>query len=442
MLLYRSLSFSQFVDLKPASNSTSPASAAWSFTQFVLSRFRADRCSQVAASLTFTTLLALVPLMTIVLNLVSIFPLFSGLVAKLREFILANLLPQSSAKLIGIYMQQFSDNASRLTVLGGFFLGVAAVMLLYTIDRTFNRIWRIARPRPLLHRLVGYISVLMVWPVFIGISLTLTSYLLSFSLDATRSVPGFKLILLAFLPLLLTTLAFSWLYFRIPNRPVRVLHALIGGCIAAILFELMKRGFAAYITNFPSYKLIYGAFASLPVFLLWLYLSWIVILLGAEIAASLHYVEGGAWKSSPDPEQRFFDALRVLRAMFSAHSAGKRYLGSREIQASVPLGLDRIEHLLDEFAAAGFVRRLPGSEHYALQRTDETTLADVYRLVVLEGIPLLREFRPADFQLQRLMREISDGREALLNRSLAREFSTAARNEPTRSAESILDKFK
>jgi membrane protein len=443
MLLYRSLSFSQFIDLKPIPNFSSRAASVWAFMRFVMSRFRRDHCSQVAASLTFTTLLALVPLITIVLNFVGKFPAFAGMITKVRDFITANLLPQSSAKLIGVYMQQFSDNASRLTLLGGFFLAVTAFMLLYTIDRTFNRVWRVTRPRPLLVRAMGYISVLLVWPLFIGFSLTLTSYLLSFSLDATKSMPLIKLFLLGLLPLLLTTLAFSWLYFKIPNRPVKFTHALIGGLVAALLFELMKRGFAAYVTNFPTYKLIYGAFASLPVFLLWLYLSWVVILLGAEISASLHYLEGGAWKSNPSPEQRLYDALRALHAMYGAHVAGKRYLAPKDVQAMVPLGLDRIEHMLGDFAAAGIVRHLPGSDHYALDQPGQKTLADVYRLIVLGNRGETQKFHPANAYLQQVMRNIAYDRAQYMNTNLEQIFTAMPGGKIfVKAADSILGEFK
>jgi membrane protein len=443
MLLYRSLTFSLSINLKPNPNLSATALSTWDFTRFVLSRFRRDHCSQVAASLTFTTLLALVPLVTIVLNIVGKFPAFAGLIAKVRDFITANLLPQSSAKLIGVYMQQFSDNASRLTLLGGFFLAVTAIMLLYTIDRTFNRVWRVSRPRPLLRRALGYLSVLLVWPLFIGFSLTLTSYLLSFSLDATKSMPVVKLFLLGLLPLLLTTLAFSWLYFKIPNRAVRFSHALIGGTIAALLFELMKRGFATYVTNFPTYKLIYGAFASLPVFLLWLYLSWVVILLGAEIAASLHYLEGGAWKSNPSPEQRLYDALRALHAMRGAHLTGKRYLAPKDLQTLVPLGLDRIEHMLADFASAGIVRQLSGSDHYVFDQVAQKTLADVYRLIVLGQNGEGQNFHPANAHLVKIMRNLADDRAAQMNISLEALFSTMPDGTPSvRDADSILGEFK
>lgn len=427
MLLYRSFSVSHLLDLNLAPNIPDYALSLWRFARYVLSRFRRDQCSQVASSLTFTTLLALVPLITIVLSFVGMFPALSGLVGKLREFILANLLPQSSAKLIGVYMQQFSDNASKLTFLGGFFLAITAIMLLVTIDRTFNRIWRVSRPRPWLRRVIGYLSVLLVWPVFIGISLTVTSYLISFSLDAARGLPSFKYFLLGFLPWLLTTLAFAWLYFKIPNRAVRFSHALIGGCIAAILFELMKRGFAAYVTNFPTYKLIYGAFASLPVFLIWLYLSWLVILLGAEISASLHYLQGGAWKSHPSPEQRLYDALRALRGMYWAHQDGKRYLRPQDLQALVPLGVDRIEHLLDDLAAAGIVRQLAGSDHYVLEKPAEIQLAAVYRLIVLGHHSDQQVLQPADPPLQNLIEATRENKPGQMVTNLETIFSAMPR---------------
>lgn len=339
-------------------------------------------------------------------------------------------------------MQQFSDNASHLTLLGGLFLAVTAVMLLYTIDRTFNRIWRVSRPRPLLRRLVGYASVLIVWPVFIGMSLTLTSYLLSLSLDAAKGLPVVKRTLLAILPILLTTLAFTWLYFKIPNRAVRISHALAGGFLAAILFELMKRGFAIYVTSFPSYKLIYGAFASLPVFLLWLYLSWMVILLGAEISASLHYLEGGAWKSEAGPEQRLYDTLRVLRAMHAAHRAGKRYLGPPDLQAVVPLGLDRVEQMLAELASAGIVRRMAGGDHYALERPSEKILADIYRLVVLGNNQGRQTFRVADPQIQHLMDKIRDDTGGQLNINLEQIFSAMPLTVEAQWPDSSIGEFK
>jgi membrane protein len=300
----------------------------------------------------------------------------------------------------------------------------------------------VSRPRPILRRLAGYASVLLVWPIFIGISLTLTSYLVGISLDATKSLPSVKHFLIVLLPLLLTTVAFAWLYFKIPNRAVRFSHALIGGLVAAILFELMKRGFAAYVTNFPAYKLIYGAFASLPVFLLWLYLSWIVILLGAEIAASLHYLEGGAWKASSGPEQRLYDTLRVLRAMYSAHRNGKRYLGPKELQALIPLGLDRLENMMAELAGAGIIRPLAGSQHYALSRTNEILLADIYRLVVLDNAKGKLALKPADSQLQVIMGKIRDDREKNQTMTLEEIFSAMPLAEAGQWPDSSLGEFK
>jgi membrane protein len=394
------------------------------FARFVGSRFREDRCSQVASSLTFTTLLALVPLVTIVLNFISVFPLFSGFLAKMREFILANLLPQTATKLISVYLQQFSDNASRLTALGGFFLAVAALMLIYTIDRTFNRIWRVSRPPPLLQRLLGYAAVLLVWPIFIGMSLTLTSYLVSFSLGMAKGLPTAQMLLLRITPMVLTTLAFALLYYKIPNRPVLAKHALAGGFCAALLFEIMKRSFASYIASFPTYKLIYGAFSSVPIFLLWLYFSWLVILLGAEISASLHYVYGGAWRLHHHPAQQVYDALRVLRSMFYSQLNGKRYLSPTDIQSQVPLGMDRLEDMLDRMDAARIVRRLPGSDHYVLDKAGSVTLAEVYKLFLLGRHEERRALQPADAQLQPVMENIAHAVDANLTLTLEQVFTT------------------
>ncbi len=396
---------------------------AWGFSRFVINRFRQDRCSQVAASLTFTTLLALVPLITIALNFISRFPLFGSFIGKIREFILANFLPESATKIISVYMQQFADNASRLTAVGLIFLAVTAVMLMVTIDRIFNQIWRVARPRPLPRRLMGYATVLIVWPVFIGMSLTLTSYLVSFSLGLAKGLPTASMLLLRVTPVLLTTLAFALLYYKVPNRRVKPRHALLGGLVAAVLFELMKRGFGAYVAHFPSYKLIYGAFSSLPIFLLWMYFSWVVILLGAEITASMQYLAGQAWKSRDNPAQRLYDALRLLRAMMLAHDGGRRYFSPADVQAMVSLGEDRVEALLRELALAGVVRRLPGSRHFEFTRAHETTLADIYRLFLFGQLGTHEAFTPPDDDLAPVMQRMASGVDAKLDQTLAQLFA-------------------
>lgn len=262
------------------------------FVRFLARRFGEEDLDQVASSLTFTTLLALVPLITIVITVISAFPVFGVVVDSLRTFILANFVPGAASRLITVYMQQFADKASRLTTLGIGALAVTAIILMLTIDRVFNRIWRVPRQRPLLRRIVVYCMVLTVGPVLIGASLYATSWLIRSSLGILKlgAAGGFLFHTSA---IVFTCLAITFLYRTVPNRRVALADAAIGGVLAGLAFEGMKAGFTHFVTRFGSYKLVYGAFASVPVFLLWIYLSWIVVLAGAVITASLPYLRSG-----------------------------------------------------------------------------------------------------------------------------------------------------
>jgi membrane protein len=261
-------------------------------------RFGEDRCVQVASSLTFTTLLALVPIITVMLTVVSAFPVFKSLVGHVQMHVMQNMLPRS-VDLVATYAEQFSDNATRLTTLGVVFLGVTALLTMLTIDTAFNTIWRVSRPRPLLKRLLAYCTVLTVGPLLIGASLSLTSYLLTQSLGLINRVPGMASALLEFVPVLLTSAAFALLYFAVPNRPVLKRDALVGGISAGVGFEAMKHGFGFFITHFPTYTLVYGAFAAMPIFLLWINLSWLIIIGGAVLVAALP-----EWRERADVSRR------------------------------------------------------------------------------------------------------------------------------------------
>jgi membrane protein len=247
-------------------------------------RFQEERCPQIAASLAFTTLLAIVPIITVALTAISAFPAFRGLLQHVERFLVRTMLPESAAMVAG-YAEQFAANAARLTTLGIALIFVTAVIVLLTIDRAFNQIWRVPRPRGLVPRLVVYWALLTVGPPLIGASLALTSWLVSQSLGIVKDTPLAAEVMLDVVPVLLTACAFTLAYIAIPNRRVRVRDALAGGVAAAVAFEATKHGFAFFIAQFPTYKLVYGAFASVPIFLLWIYLSWVVVLLGAVMAA-------------------------------------------------------------------------------------------------------------------------------------------------------------
>ena len=256
------------------------------FVRLAWARFSEERCLQIASSLTFTVLLAIVPIITVVLTVISAFPVFGRLLQYLEGFLVRYMLPESATAVAG-YAEQFAENAARLTSFGVAFLFVTAIIVLLTIDRAFNQIWRVPRPRGTVQRILIYWALLTVGPPLVGASLALTSWLLRRSAGLVAGAPMVEEAMLTIAPILLTGLAFAFAYATVPNRRVRVGDALIGGFVAALAFEAMKHGFAFYIAQFPTYRLVYGAFSAVPIFLLWIYLSWVVVLLGAVTAAVL-----------------------------------------------------------------------------------------------------------------------------------------------------------
>ena len=250
-------------------------------------RFREERCAQAAASLAFTTLLALVPLLTVSLLLISQFDLFSGLGTALRNFLLGNQLPEKAGKIIAAYALQFSHKTGRLPLFGMAMLVLTAVLLMLSIDRVFGQIWRVKQPRPLLKRLALYLGGLVVGPVVLGACVAVATYLMTASLGLVNEPKWMTDLILKALPALLLAALCALIYYVMPNRPVRMPHAMLGGAVAALGFALLQRGFAVYLKAFPNYALIYGAFATVPIFLVWLYLCWLVVLAGALTAAVL-----------------------------------------------------------------------------------------------------------------------------------------------------------
>jgi membrane protein len=371
--------------------------------RIVLRRFNEDRCMQIASSLTYTSLLSIVPMVTVALTVIAAFPAFGQVTAALQTFILANLVP-ASADVIANYTQQFSTNAAKLTAVGIVFLVVTAVMLLLTIDRAFNDIWRIKRPRPVVQRLFVYWTLLTVGPVLIGASLTLTSWLVGQAVGLVRDVPGAGVVLLSVVPVLLTSVAFAMLYVAMPNRRIALRDAALGGVLAGVAFEVMKRSFAFYVAQFPTYTLVYGAFATLPVFLLWIYLSWLVVIFGAVFVAALPEWRAAAGQRRPAPGSNFFDALQLLKMLWYAHQTGQPVTLS-ELLAAATVRIESVEDILDTMLSAGWVRRtLPNG--WVLHRDATTiTVEDVFQMFVFRGDAHLPG-READAELETFVHEI------------------------------------
>jgi len=351
------------------------------FVVLVYRRFKEERCFQLCGSLTFTTLLALVPLITIMLTVVTAFPVFNDIVATLRSFATVNLVPEASSNLISIYMQQFSDNAARLTALGIVLLAVTSIMLMLTIDRAFNTIWRVKRPRPLIQRVLIYWSVLTIGPLLVGGSLSLTSWLVTQSMGLGKQAPELTIAVLKLVPLMLTSVAFGFLYRTVPNRQVTVLDAAVGGIIAAFAFEAMKIGFGHFVARIATYKLVYGTFASLPIFLMWIYLSWVVVVFASVITAVLPYWRTGGVLLKQPPGAQFVEAVEILKMLYRAYADG-RVLNLQQLRMAVKLSWEDAETILDKLVAAGWVAKLQGNGWVLARDAGVIRVGDVFRMFV------------------------------------------------------------
>lgn len=392
------------------------------FVRMAWRRFHEERCLQVASSLTFTALLATVPIITVALTMISAFPVFRELMQHVQQFLVKNMLPES-AETIAVYAEQFADNAARLTAVGILFLFVTAMIVLQTIDRALNQIWRVPRPRTAVQRAFIYWALLTVGPLLIGASLSLTSWLVSQSLGLVKDVPLAGEALLKVVPIGLTGLAFSLLYIALPNRRVLVRDALSGGFLAALAFEGMKHGFAFYVTHFPTHKLVYGAFASVPVFLLWIYLSWLVVLFGAVSAAVMPEWRERASQVESVPGAQFLDALQILRLLRDAHRTGD-IVTVFHLHDVIKLPIDRIEAILDAMSGARWTGKV--AHGWALTKdAAEISVADVYHLFVFRAGARLPT-RQSGQELDRLALELAGGIEDGLRLSLEDLFHKVA----------------
>lgn len=330
--------------------------AARDFLVLLAERFAATRGPQVAASLSFTTLLALVPMITVALGVFGNLPGMGDLATSIRMFLLDNLLPDVAGQIIATYALQFSEQAARLTLIGTALLAVTSLMLLGTIEQVFNHIWGVRRPRRMLNRITVAWFVLTLGPVLFGASLIGTGHLVSTSMAWSSHLPGIGELAARIVPPLLLCLLFSFLYYAVPNHPVRVLHALAGGVVAAVMFFVMQRALGLFIARFPTYTLIYGTFAALPIFLIWLYLSWSVVLLGALISATLPAFLERQRITPPFSGDRAWAAIELLAALAEAQCKGCT-AGFEALRGSTGLPEHRAENLLDRLRDAGWATR-------------------------------------------------------------------------------------
>ena len=247
-------------------------------------RFNQNKLTQAAGYLTYSTMLAIVPLIMVVFSIFSAFPVFNEVMGALKEFIFTNFAP-SASDMVGQYIDEFVNNSKKMSAVGIISLIVVALMLINSIDRTLNSIWHDTETRPIFTSFAIYWLILTLGPLLVGVSIAASAYVKTMFESASNFSFGLKL--LSFVPFLSTWFIFTLIYMVVPNKKVSIKHSAAGALIAAVFFTLGKQAFTWYIVTFPSYQLIYGAMATLPIMLLWIQLSWMVVLLGAQLAAVL-----------------------------------------------------------------------------------------------------------------------------------------------------------
>ncbi len=329
---------------------------------FAVRRLADGQLAQVAGSLTFTTVLALVPILTIALAIFTAFPLFNTFRTSLEAYFIQSLMPKAISSNILGYLNQFATKATRLSAFGAVALMVTSIAMLATIDKVFNELWRVKHTRPLIKRMMVYWALITLAPLLLGVSLTVTSYLFDATSDLVGVIPGSKA-LYTLTSIALSSCAFALLYIVVPNRSINWRDAAWGGLVAGVLFEIAKRIFASFVIHLPTYTIVYGAVALFPIFLIWIYTCWVITLFGAVITASLPVVKYERWWHVPRPGSRFVDAMILLETLFNARTRSvKAGMSSWEIREKTRLGFDEIERLLTQMTKAGWVGRLHADE--------------------------------------------------------------------------------
>lgn len=350
------------------------------FLLYVGKRFLVDQCTVRAAGLTYTTLLALVPLLAISFAIFSAFPAFDNLQIKVQAYIFENFVPQVGETVLD-HLEGFTKQTGKLTSVGIIFLVATSIMLLLTISNAFDAIWRAHRERSLVARLLVYWAVLTLAPLLLGASVSLSGYLFTIAqASGVERLTGPLSSLTGFLPVLFQFGGFAVLYLIMPNSTVRIRDALVGGFTAALLFEILKKLFGYYVTAFPTYETIYGALATFPIFLIWMYISWLVVLLGAELTAAMPEWRNGQRMPVDDdkerPEMRLYAALAVLHALLIASQTGKG-LSLRALTRLNGTGQSISDALLRALETASFVTRAQNGAWILSQDLEAVTLHDL-----------------------------------------------------------------
>jgi membrane protein len=367
----------------------------WAFTRSVFWRFIGDGCLAGAGALSYTSLVALVPLTAIALAVLSAFPGFADAREQLLGYIIRGLVPEVGAE-VEWWFRYFAGTSARTTTIGVLALAVTAVLMLATIEDQLHQIWRVKSPRPWVQRILAYWAILTLGPLLLGVSFSLPSYIdlfvrnVGFNPTAITQEAGVQQ-LLRIVPLLLEVLAFTLIYALIPNCSVRWREAAVGGVVAALLIEGLKIGFAIYLAWFSSYRAVYGALAAIPIFLLWMYVAWGAVLFGAVVAAALPRwrVDGQAKDAKPAAHR-----LGIGLALLAELEARRRIGGAVSTAAlAEQLGLTTaaVDEDLNLLRRAGFVTQAADGGWLLGRDLGSATLLELYGALDLPLASSLRE---------------------------------------------------
>jgi membrane protein len=332
---------------------------------FIARRSREARIQQVAGSLTFTTVLALVPLLTVAFALFTAFPLFAQFQSSLQSFLADHLMPPQFNSQIFRYLDQFASKAKSLTTVGLFLLCVTGVVTMMTIEAAFNLIWRVPKSRPLAQRVLVYWSIITLGPVLFGVSLSVSSYLISSSMlfSGSKGVSNALEWALTGASIPLTAIAFTLMYVYMPNCKVQWRDAAAGGLVAAIGFETAKRVFGLYIRHMPNYTIVYGAFAAIPIFLIWVYMSWFITLIGAMLASALPAIRIGQFHRPKFPGSDLLDALDLLALLNQARDQGSPGYRMLELARMARRDVETTTRLLTVLEEREWIAKLDPDQH-------------------------------------------------------------------------------
>ncbi len=351
----------------------------------VLKRFGEDQCLRIAASLSYTSLLSLVPLMAISFAIFAAFPAFDGVQHQLQAYVFENFVP-AAGDAVSEYLKSFTQKTGGMTTVGIVGLGVTAIMLLATIEDALNRIFRVREKRPFVSRLLMFWALLTLGPLLMGASLSLSTYFYAVAnwvnVDKMGGV-NISAFASVILPNVMVMVALTFFYIFVPNRAISWKNGIIGGVVAGLMFGLLKKLFGLYISHFPSYQALYGVLAAIPIFLIWMYLTWAVVLMGALLTSTLEDWGRAAFREGKTvtPADKMAAALHALRLLKEQHAKGgalEEGVLSRELGSHVSAQVMKALH------EAGFVA-LSGEDKWVLARAlDHAELAELHDILGLD----------------------------------------------------------